>query len=153
MCGICMAPSPLRTPEYLMRPTPNLLLSLALVVLMAAIDPTHSKMVGAPEESHPEAEGNVKAAEFAVHALNTGHELRSSFIGAEGDLQLVKVPLPPPPSTLSMLTIKAHAHILPFSSCNIFKATICHADYACQDPGRGRNQLHPDFISQGRQGN
>ena len=78
-----------------MRPTSNLLLSLALVVMMAAIDRTHAKMVGAPEESHPETEGNVKAAEFAVHALNTGHELRSSFIGAEGDLQLVKVLVSP----------------------------------------------------------
>ena len=50
-----------------------------------------SKMVGGREASDVADASNLKAASYAVKSLNSGHELRKNFVGAEGALELVSI--------------------------------------------------------------
>ena len=50
-----------------------------------------AKMVGGREASDTAEASNQRAASYAVNSLNSGHELRKNFVGAEGALTLVSI--------------------------------------------------------------
>ena len=50
-----------------------------------------AKMVGGREASDTAEASNQRAASYAVDSLNSGHELRKNFVGAEGALTLVSI--------------------------------------------------------------
>lgn len=60
---------------------------LSASVLMAS----DAQMLGGRTTSDPAEDSNLRAASYAVESLNSGHELRKNFVGAEGTLHLVSI--------------------------------------------------------------